>query len=746
MACARCFLLASAALVWLAFPGAAWAAERMPFTEGWRFQLEPSRDCDSLADDDSAWRPVRLPHTWNDVDTFDGKVGYARGRGCYRHALTPDPAWKGKVVRVEFLGAYASARVWLDGASRGAFDGDYTGFHVDFDGSELVAHGPARLDVAVSNEASKDVLPGRPDPDYNLYGGLYREAYLEVLDPLHVEPDATVARPTPMNDRVWLVPVVVGLANSAKTPADARVSIEIQAPDGSTEAVAQTAVQVAASGTAKAVVDVGPIDSPALWSPASPALHSVKVTVLTGERVADMHHFAVGLRTFAWDAAHGFLLNGSKLELKGANRHQDFPGLGNALPAGFQELDARLIHDMGGNFVRTSHYPQHPAFLDACDRLGIVVFEEIATWKTVGGAGFVNAAKRMMRAMIRRDRNHPSIVLWGMMNEGRSKEMFEKLKAIAAEEDGTRGVGYAEHRFEKALKQGTADLADAIGLNYRPEKLAEFRAAYPRGAFFVSEHTNLSHTDRGDWSAELAQVRAIDADLGLFAGLPWLGGHVLWSLHDYGTERPGKKTRTIHTSGAVDAARIPRASYRYLAARWSEVPRVEILTPPVASAVGVIVPIATNCARLALRVDGRDQGERAAKPLVEWPLDQAPRSIEAIGRCGTGDVTARWEKPGPAARIVLSSTLDVLPRDGSNLALVTIRVEDAAGRLAADFRGDVVIAAAGPARARTIAGRGLVPVVAGQGGVAVEDTGAGRVRVIAAFGGLTSTNLVLTAH
>ncbi len=743
-------------------------APRRALTDGWRFQLAPRASCAAIAKDDAQWRSVRLPHTWNDVDTFDAHVGYERDRGCYRLDLESRGEWAGKLVRLRFLGAYASARLWLDGTELGRFDGDFTGFHADVPAERLLDGGRARpftLDVEVDNRASKSVLPGRPDPDYNLYGGLYREAHLEVLDPLHVEPEATFARPAPMNDGVWLVPVTVGLANAGAAAVNAEVELDLTAPDGSVEAHGAGRVEVPAGGAARVEIDLGPLDHPALWSPAQPALHEVHVRLRRGVALGDEHRFAIGLRTARFDAERGFLLNGAPLALRGANRHQDFPGMGSALPAGFQELDARVLKSMGGNFVRTSHYPQHPAFLDACDRLGVVVFEEIATWKTVGGRGFQDAAARMMQAMIERDRNHPSIVLWGMMNEGRSAPMFERLRKIAAGADPTRGVGYAEHRFERALSKKTAGLADAIGLNYRPERYAEFKEAFPAGAFFVSEHTNRSHTTRGDLAAELIQVRFIDADLNTYAALPWLGGHALWSLHDYGTERPGKKTRTIHTSGAVDAARVPRASYRYLAARWSEVPRAEILLPPVTSeafaatkapgggeplAAGtVVVPIATNCrGGVTLTADGVERGSKAGKPLLEWTLTSPPSRLDVRAECGDGRIAeARWEKPGPGVRLVLTSDVPDVPRDGSNAALVNVRVEDAAGRLASDWSGDVIVTTTRAGRAVTIGDRGRVPIAGGLGAFAVESTaGAARdaaIRVIATQGGLAPANLVL---
>ena len=153
------------------------------------------------------------------------------------------------------------------------------------------------------------------------------------------------------------------------------------------------------------------------------------------------------------------------------------PGFGNALPVQQHRQDALLIKQMGCNFVRLSHYPQHPAFLDACDELGILVYAEIATWKSVRTGRWLKSACRQMRDMIRRDRNHPSIILWGMGNESRSRKAYAALREIAEQEDGTRAVTYAENHLYRAKREKTVGIPDVWGCNYELDALEEGRDA-----------------------------------------------------------------------------------------------------------------------------------------------------------------------------------------------------------------------------------------------------------------------------
>jgi len=241
------------------------------------------------------------------------------------------------------------------------------------------------------------------------------------------------------------------------------------------------------------------------------------------------------------------------------------PGFGRALPLPQHRRDAELIKAMGLNFVRLSHYPQHPEFLDACDELGILVYAEVASWKSVRGGRWLSRACRQMRDMVVRDRNHPSVILWGMGNEGRHRKAFQELYAICKELDPERAVTYAENHLYRARRKGAIGLPDVWGLNYEFDALEEGRDASRLRCVVVSECSNYPHTERGNAEAEETQLETIKADLARIQDLQYVAGFALWCFNDYATLR---KQRYKRYSGLVDAQRVPKASARWLASEF----------------------------------------------------------------------------------------------------------------------------------------------------------------------------------
>ena len=209
----------------------------------------------------------------------------------------------------------------------------------------------------------------------------------------------------------------------------------------------------------------------------------------------------------------GFFLDGRRTELQGANRHAEIPGLGSALPAELHRRDARILKDLGCNFVRLSHYPQSPAFLDACDELGILVYAELATWKVMrSSARFQRAAQRQLRSMVLRDRHHPSVILWGIGNETRAREPFLALSALARELDPSRPVTYAENHLYRARRYRTLGIPDVWSVNYELHELEAARDASRLRAVVLTECCKHFTAVRGDDREELAQVTAIEVD------------------------------------------------------------------------------------------------------------------------------------------------------------------------------------------------------------------------------------------
>ena len=385
---------------------------------------------------------VDLPHSWNARDSFAMHTAYYRGHGAYRKAFQmpagiphEDYLW---FIRSE--GFYGTGDVWLNGRKLGAVDGQYLGFTLGT-GRHLPFDAPAILGIRLTNKCRSYVLPGIADPDFLLYGGLAGKVWIEGIPRLHLDRHETRVVVGPVGaDRAEVV-IHFAVVNRWDRPRNCTVSWSIEDGDGQTVAASDVmAASVEEDGKPCAAFVRLVVPAPRLWSPSAPALYRARCRIEAAGGVMDDVTERFGIRIAEFRPRQGFFLNGERLELRGCNRHESMPGFGNALPASLQREDAAMIRSMGLNFVRLSHYPQHPAFLDACDELGILVYAEVASWKRVRGGRWLRSARRQLHDMIVRDRNRPGIVLWGMGNESRSRRAYLKLREVARELDPDRPV------------------------------------------------------------------------------------------------------------------------------------------------------------------------------------------------------------------------------------------------------------------------------------------------------------------
>ncbi|HEO69885.1 MAG TPA: hypothetical protein ENN80_01380, partial [Candidatus Hydrogenedentes bacterium] len=453
------------------------------FSRDWRFRLGDVADGESAALDDRDWALVTLPHTWNADDTFTPTRGYHRGVGWYRKRfMLPDEA-RGKKVFIEFDAAFAVAEVWVNGEHMGPFMGGFTGFSLD--ATPYLDLGVNLIAILVNNTHDPDVLPGRETPDYNLYGGLYREARLVIRDRLHIPEHGVVLTTPTVSDHIATLSAGVLVHNEREEAEEYTCTVSVLDAERRL-VIEKREAQWLQAGSERVVLFQFPgIRRPHLWSPEDPYVHTVVTTVEQGKTIVDNDLQPLGFRWYEFTRDAGLVFNGKPLKLRGVNRHQDYPGLGNALPQRLQVRDAEIIKGMGANFVRTSHYPQHPAFLAACDFLGLLVYEEIASWQYIGGERFKRNAEAMLRQMIARDRNHPSVILWGLLNEGRDRDFFARLSAAAHRADPTRPTIYAENRPEEGKQLGSVSTPDVLGINYKLPHIDDIRKALPDARLLI---------------------------------------------------------------------------------------------------------------------------------------------------------------------------------------------------------------------------------------------------------------------
>ncbi len=708
------------------------------FNKWWSFSKGDIKGAESPDFDDSGWEEVALPHCWNAEDTFTGPRGYYRGPGWYRKSFRVDSELSSRRICLEFEAVFSIADVWVNGGYVGQFMGGYTGFYVDITDKVFFGDAINVISIKVDNSHNPDVLPGREIPDYNLYGGIYREVWFLSLYSLHIAHRGVRITTPSAGEKLGSVKTAIEIRNDSPDPKECKVTLDIYDPYGRRVASAWDSDFINSRSLKTLDISTDEIRKPLLWSPDAPNLYKALVTVYDGHMAVDSAEIPFGFRWFRFDPEEGFYLNGGHLKLKGVNRHQCYPGLGNALPVSLQIKDAEIIKDMGGNFVRASHYPQHPAFLDACDRLGILVYEEIASWQYIGGEKFMENAEKMLVEMIQRDRNHPSIVIWGILNEGRSKEMFERLNRKSHIEDQTRVTAYAENKPDEGNQLGTTYVTDVLGINYKLPHIDSIHSLMPGRPLLNSEHTNADYAARGDLDLEMKQVEKLEVDLGVISSRPYLAGGALWSMHDYGTDY--EPVWPIQKSGVLDMYRIPKEGYHLCRSLWLERPMVHIgghWSWRGFEGKPLRVRVYSNCDLVELFLNGGSLGSKKRSEGFIWDVPYSPGTLKAIGTKGEFKVVSEKHTSRSPARLVLSADPLEIPAGGCEVSVITVTAVDADGSLADTADLDISFSVEGEGILKGIGGRDRTELKAGIGRIILQSTvNPGEVKVMAISPGL----------
>jgi len=693
--------------------------------------------------DDSKWEKIRLPHSWNMEDTFDDVQGYYRGFGWYRKHFKIADEHRGRKLFIRFGAIYVQAEIWINEKHFGPFPSGYTPITIDitdcinWEGENLIA-------VRVNNIHNDEIPPGRWRMDYNCYGGIYREVELISVSPVHLGEDDFFVT-TPIIEKEYSeIAVQIKVKNCTDKLAETKVVCELF--DGANlKAKFEQSMRVPA-GLAVLLNNLhAKVNDLKLWSPDDPKLYRLKVTLLQeGEAVDDLVT-DIGIRTFGFDAEQGFFLNGKPLQLRGLNRHQCYPGLANAVPPRLQIRDAEILKELGANFVRCSHYPQHPDFLKACDRLGILVYEEVASWQHIGGDVFINTMNRMLEDMIRRDRNHPSIILWGLMNEGRSVKMFEKLQATAHRLDPTRPTCYAENHLKEAVEFGTAFIPDVLGLNYKVQDYDELHSSYPHLRLVNTECSNPDSSIYGDIEKEITGVLKIKNDLDLIESRDYLAGSCIWSMHDYGTEY--KPVWPIQKSGVMDVYRRFKEAAYYLQSRWTDEPFVRIAGHwTFTGEEGTVkdVHVWSNCDKVKLFLNNAEVRSDNKHP---WRIQYEPGELLAVGHKGKKKVQYSLKTAAEPSKVIIKSlSKEILP-DGFDVVPIEAHIVDDNGVTVPINQKLITFDISGPGKLVGIGGANQVGTASGSAMIPVQSTGVkGAIIVTALAEGLTPAKCEIMAN
>ena len=382
--------------------------------DGWKFSLFEG-DASTADFDVSGWTDVSIPHTWNSKDAEDEIPGYFRGKGWYRKAVTVEELIAGQRVYLCFEGANQETNVFVNGKLVGNHKGGYSAF--TFDVTDYVHTGRNLVAVSVDNSYNPDIAP--LSADFTFFGGLYRDVYLVYTSPVqlsttHYASSGVYLKTVGITDAQAEVCAKTFLSNALKSNQALILETEILDADGNRVALSAKKVNVKAGEKNVAFEALMTIAQPKRWDVDSPYLYKVysRLKNKKGE-VLDCVVNPLGIREYHFDAEKGFFLNGKYRKLIGTSRHQDYKGMGNALRDEMHIRDIQLSKDMGSNFLRVAHYPQDPAFMDACDEMGLFVIVATPGWQYWNkNPEFAKLVHRNTREMIRRDRNHPSVLMW----------------------------------------------------------------------------------------------------------------------------------------------------------------------------------------------------------------------------------------------------------------------------------------------------------------------------------------------
>jgi beta-galactosidase len=689
--------------------------------------------------DDGDWKAVDLPHDWavelpfqNDP-ALQSRGFYPMGRnypetsiGWYRRVFELPAADAGKRLSIEFDGVYRHATVIFNNCYIGEHQSGYVPFRFDV------------TDFAVPG--GRNVLVVRVDATLSdgwFYegAGLYRHVWLVKTHPVHVRQWGTLVRSQVRTGEATLS-IRTEVDNEANGRQNTRVISTILDPTGKAAARSATAPSAIAGWDGHTYEQRIPVTNPALWSLEQRNLYKLVTEVESGGAIVDRYETTFGIRTLEFDGEKGLLLNGKSVKVKGTCNHQDHAGLGAALPDAVQHYRVRKLQEMGSNAYRSSHNHPTPELLDACDRLGMLVMDETRMMSS-NPEGL-----SQFEALVRRDRNHPSVFLWSMGNEEgeaateRGFRILTAMKRIATEQDGSRLVTIAP-LGGNSMNRGGFAACDVQGYNYADPAAERFHEATPKIPVIGTETVSAVATrgiykiDRengyvGSYDPWTTTGRASAEGWWSFTNArPWLSGGFVWTGFDYrGEPSPYGWPNISSQYGIIDTCGFPKDTFYYYQSWWGSKPVLHVFPHwnwPGLEGKDVMVWVHSNLENVELFLNGKSLGAQQMQKdrHLAWRVTYAPGVLEARGfRGGQQVLTAKRETTGPAAKLVLRADRQEIAADGEDVAMFAVEVQDARGRVVPLADNRVAFKVAGCGR--------LIGVGNGQPSSLESDKGAAR--------------------
>jgi beta-galactosidase len=662
--------------------------------------------------DDTSWKNVNLPHDWAVEQPFDQKAnisqGYRdRGMGWYRRYFKLDSADHGKHLELQFDGISTHATIWINGVLAEHNWCGYTSAYIDI--TPFVKFGNGVNTIAVQVDAVAQ------EGWWYEGAGLYRHTWLVKRNPVHIQTDGLFAQPVRSADGQWSIPIEVALDSSDKAPVEVEVESTLLDPDGKpvTAATTTATVNPLLQSNAKLTLSV---TSPQLWSIETPILYTVHTVIKRGGIAIDEVTTTCGFRTVRFDPNLGCFLNDKPIKLLGTCNHQDMAGVGVAVPDSIWNYRIRRLKEMGSNAYRCAHNAPSAEFLDACDRLGMLVMDENRNF------GSAPEYLHQLEWMVRRDRNHPSVILWSVFNEEPSQgsemgyEMVRRMSAAVKTLDTTRPVTAAQsNSMLNAINASQA--ADVAGFNYRPGDYDAYHAKYPDKPIFSSEDTSTVMTrDEFVTDRKAAILDSYDDQLPGSWGLshrktwknidsrPFIAGTMVWTGFDYrGEPQPLSWPSAGSSFGCMDLCGFPKTAYYIHQAQWVKDKPILHIVPHWNWAGNEGKPIkvfvATNAQSVALSLNGKSLGDHPVDKyeMLTLNVPYEAGKLEAVAS-NDGKEVARFavETTGEPAALKLVADRSALAGNGVDAQPITVEAVDAQGRVVPTANFSVKFELTGP--------------------------------------------------
>ena len=762
----RMFFLFSLALAWSALAqDSPSLRSRESFDAGWSFSLGDSDGVEAPDFDDSRWRQLDLPHDWSVESHFDADApggaprGYLpAGIGWYRKAFLVPETLQGRRVFIEFDGIYMNGEVWINGQHLGKRPYGYIGVEYD-----LTPH---------LNFGGRNVIAVRVDdlkqPSARWYGGagIYRHVWLKHTDPIHVEHWGTYLTTPEVSDESATVLIETEVVNESAREQKVQVRQEIIAADGQVVSTTENEITVKFGEVARASQKLM-LPDPKLWSPKEPNLYTVRTNLSVDGEERDQYESPLGVRTLRFDRNEGMFLNGESIIMQGMCNHQDLGPLGTAMWDGALRRRLVMLKDMGCNALRTAHYPHSPEFMEMADELGFLVIDETFDewrrgWNFKDGQlvsspndrgkarngynkYFTEWYERDLIDHLRRDRNHPCVVMWSIANEVPEAQKFGELETVqivaglVRKTDPTRPVTAGINHIHTANETGFLDYLDIVGYNGGGGSCflyEEDHERFPQRTIYASEvphslqtrgeyRTNTNYRERKHaipnlteeetfpgtdaWyesSYDNAGVRINARDSWhLTKTLPYVLGEFRWTGFDYIGESGGWP-RVLGNFGIIDLCNFPKDTYYFYQSQWAKKPMIHLLPhwnwPGME---GTVIPVHayTTGDEGELFLNGESLGVRRFSEeepyLLEWMVPYAAGELKAVARReGKEIATTVIRTAGPAEQFQLEADQLELDPTQRDLSFLTIRVEDKNGNFDPKGTRWVSLSIEGPAR------------------------------------------------